>query len=196
MIIGMVADETMSSVADITAPAWEAYCRKHKYEFVRWNPDGVSRPPLRRHPAWAKILLAKELSKSHYFVNIVDADSMPVNFEFEILKELRGPFGVAQDWDGACTSFMGFIADEWCMWFLDTVWNCGPILDDRGDDKWEQSTIKHLCKFKEIQKNVILNPLFHSDLKTYKPGDFLIHLPCLTNDERCRILQARSWERL
>jgi hypothetical protein len=192
MIFGMVSDKVADPVANITAPEWQKYCRKHNHRFIRVTPAQVGHDPA-LPASWSKIKLAQSLLASDRVV-IVDADTMPLNFSFAVSTNSEAAF--AQDWNGLCASTMSFEnrADGWTGWFLETVLRCGTIFEERGENKWEQSAIKHLCKFTEVARRTTLHPKWHSDLKTYKPGDFLIHLPCLTTEERCRILTARAWE--
>lgn len=197
MTIVMIADEAIAPVADITAPAWEAYARSRQLTFVRQDPQYPFGHD--RIPTWGKIWTLRHRLQNTDYVAIVDADTMPLNFAAgDLLSGLTDetPVSVAQDWNGLCASLIASKSTWWSRWFFDSVWECGDTEDNRGENKHEQSAMKKLLTFDRVKSRVLLRPELHSDLRTYRAGDFLIHLPCLTTEERCRILQSRTWEKL
>jgi ADP-heptose:LPS heptosyltransferase len=192
-------NKKMKTVGAITAQALREYARARGYGFTCHTQllDSF------RHPAWNKILAVQKalLEQRSGWVMWVDADAMIMN------QQIRLETFVPQDRDLVCsTDFNGLVSGiflirycEWSLKFLETIFFLGDLTQepDHFGPKWEQNTIKHILQnFKGFKDRVLLLPQreMNSDVRSFQPGDFILHLGITTNGNRERILRsAQNW---
>jgi len=192
-------DERMAGVGRITAQALRDYARCQNYGFV--YHDRLIDPS--RHPSWNKILAVRNalLKQKEGWVMWVDADAVVMNHR--VRAESLIPQGhdlvFASDDNGLVAGIFLIRYCEWSLKFLETVFFLGDLNSDPDDfgPKWEQNTIKHILKhFAGFAGHVALLPKrqLNSDLASFQPGDFILHLGLMTNGNRERTFrEALQW---
>ena len=192
-------DERMAGVGRITSQALRDYARRQNYRFVYHNR--LIDPT--RHPSWNKILAVRDalLNQKEGWVMWVDADAMVMNHQ--IRAESLIPKGhdlvFASDYNGLVAGIFMIRCCDWSLKFLETVFFLGDVNHDPDGfgPKWEQNTIKHILKnFAGFSEHTALLPQrrLNSDLASFQPGDFILHLGLLTNGNRERTFrEARQW---
>ena len=151
-----------------------------------------------RHPSWNKILAVRNtlLACRTRWVMWVDADAVIMNFQCraeDLIAEGRDLiFG--SDFNGLnCAVFLMRNCD-WCLRFLDTVYNLGSINYelDRYGPKWEQNTIKHvLNNFDGFNDHIALHPENRMNALpgAYQEGDFILHLGEMSPADRLKAVR-------
>ncbi|MCI0746021.1 MAG: hypothetical protein L0Y58_11495, partial [Verrucomicrobia subdivision 3 bacterium] len=192
-------DEPMAKVGRITARSLCEYARCQNYRFV--YHDRLIDPA--RHPSWNKVLAVRNalVAQRAGWAMWVDADAMVMNHR--IRAESLIPKGCdlvfASDFNGLVAGIFMIRYCEWSIKFLDTVFFLGDLNHDPDGcgPKWEQNTIKYILKnFAGFAERVAVLPKRHmnSDLATYQPGDFMLHLGVTANGNRERTFrEAEAW---
>lgn len=190
-----LADEAMAEVALRTGQRLERYARQHGYSLLRYRaPIDPS-----RHPAWNKVLAVKHalLSRQSEWVLWLDADAVVMNFEFpatQLIREDRDCL-FASDFNGLNSGVFFARYGDWTLRFLEAAYFLGDINHDPDGygPKWEQNTFKLLLThFNDVRDRVAILPqrAMNSYPDDYRPGDFILHLGGMTNQERLAALDA------
>jgi hypothetical protein len=190
-----------SPIFSLTKGSKQRYCDKFGLDFLFFNFELKDRT---QH--WGRILGIKKYLEQYDYLIYLDTDSLIVNFElnikdiiakFEGKKIITGPLP-SQGHIG--TNGLIFEKCDWSFEFLDEWYSqnqfidspyCGSpsrgLADDGGFDmppeKWlfyEQSAFHFLYDTRpDVRLNTVLieRSYFHSVPKTFKRGDFLIHVP-------------------
>jgi hypothetical protein len=192
-------DERMQGPGKITAGALREYAQRQGYGFV-YHDRLLDQ---KRHASWNKILAVRDalMKQRAGWAMWVDADAMVMNQR--IRAESLIPSGcdlvLASDANGLVAGIFMIRYCEWSLKFLDTVLFLGDVKHnpDGYGPKWEQNTIKHILKnFVGFEEHAVLLPKrrLNSDLNSFEPGDFILHLGLLTNGNRERIFrEALAW---
>jgi hypothetical protein len=186
-------DKNFSSVGKLTAARMRRYAELQGYRFVehRSTLDGTRSAP------WNKILAAQQaLATARVkWVLWLDADAVVMNFDFRLESLIvDGADAIfASDFNGLNSSAFLIRNCDWSKRFLETVYNLGDISYelDRFGLKWEQNTIKHvLNNFRGFAEHVAVQPerRMSASPGEYQPGDFILHLGGMPNEERLKIL--------
>jgi ADP-heptose:LPS heptosyltransferase len=192
-------DRKMARVGRLTAGVLREYARRHGYGYVchrrMLDPQ--------RHPSWNKVLAVREcLEKQREgWVMWVDADAMVMNHRLNAQNFILPGYDLvcASDGNGLVAGIFMIRCCPWSLRFLDTVFFLGDVKCDPDGcgPKWEQNTIKHILKnFDGFEEHALLLPQrqLNSDLRSFEPGDFILHLGLLSNGNRERIFrQALAW---
>jgi len=188
-------DDVMAPVARITAKRLREYAARHGYPVLHYEKllDSL------RHPSWNKVLAIRSalLSRQSEWVMWLDADAIVVNLEFPATRLIDAGvnFICASDHNGLNAGVMLIRHCDWSFQFLETCYFLGevPLDPDGYNTLFEQSTFKHLIRnFPEIERHVKILPqaAMNSSLKTYRAGDFILHLSGLSNEERLAALAS------
>ncbi|MBL9139948.1 MAG: hypothetical protein JNK85_29015 [Verrucomicrobiales bacterium] len=188
-----LADEAMAKVAHRTGQRLERYARQHDYALVRYHA------PLdpTRHPAWNKVLAVRHalLSRQSEWVLWLDADAVIMNFDFPATRLIRDDRDClfASDFNGLNSGIFFARHCEWTLRFLEAAYFLGDINHDPDGygPKWEQNTFKLLlAHFNDVRDRVAILPqrAMNSYPDDYRPGDFVLHLGGMTNQERLAAL--------
>jgi ADP-heptose:LPS heptosyltransferase len=192
-------EERMAGVGRVTAGAWREYAQRHGYAFV--CHDHLLDPS--RHPSWNKILAVREamVQQGTGWVMWVDADALVMNQR--IRAESLIPPGcdlvTASDGNGLVVGIFLIRCCQWSLNFLETIFFLGDVRKDPDGygPKWEQNTIKHVFQnFAGFDRHKVLLPerQLNSNLRSFEPGDFILHLGVMTNGNRERIArEALAW---
>jgi len=188
-------------IFSLTKKSKEKYCKKFGLDFLVFNFELKYRT---QH--WGRILGIKKYLKKYDYIIYLDTDSLILNFELDLKKIISEFFekkiitGPLPEQGHIGTNGLIVKNCAWCFEFLDKWYaqiqfinapyhgspSCG-LFDDGGMDipteKWifyEQSAFHYLydtCE--DVRENTFLikRSYFHSVPKTFKKGDFLIHVP-------------------
>jgi hypothetical protein len=184
-------DARMAGVGQFTAQALRDYARRQGYRFV-YHDRLIDRS---RHPSWNKILAVRNalVEQQAGWVMWVDADAMVMNHR--IRAESLIPSGrdlvLASDANGLVAGIFMIRHCPWSLKFLDTVAFLGDVSQDPDGfgPKWEQNTMKHILRhFVGFAEHAALLPQrrLNSDVATFQPGDYILHLGLQTNGNRER----------
>lgn len=199
-ILDCFSDE-YSPIFLLTKGSKQKYCKKFGLDFLIFNFKLKDRT---QH--WGRILGIKKHLEQYDYLIYLDTDSLIVNFDlnikdvitkFEEKKIITGPL---PEQGHIGTNGLIFKKCDWSFKFLDEWYSqdqfigspyygspsCG-LADNGGFDmppeKWlfyEQSAFHFLYDTKpDVRLNTVLieRSYLHSVPKTFKKGDFLIHVP-------------------
>jgi hypothetical protein len=200
------------AIFSLTRGSKERYCSKFGLDFLVFNFELKDRT---QH--WGRIPgIKKHLGEYDYLIYL-DTDSLIVNFELDLKKVIlehekniitgplpeQGHIGTNGLIFKNCQWSFDFI-EEWYSQdqFIDAPYygspSCG-IFDDGGFDmppeKWlfyEQSAFHFLYDTRQdVRENTVLlkRSYFHSVPKTFKKGDFLVHVPGRDKESKIKLIK-------
>jgi hypothetical protein len=204
MRIAMVSawDKTMQGVADVTLANRQAYCERHGYGCIfSGNWEG------KQHPIWARIKLAMDHLYEWDWLCVADIDLIIMNGGVKI-EEVLGLPSIPQSIDLVCSYDINglnagilFLKNtQWVAKFLGGLWSRSL---DNPATMWEQTCIACMLYREPKDKWVCLpQRWFNSYLYElygampgdyfpngqYCPGDFVLHLPGVSNEKRIEVL--------
>ncbi len=204
-----------SDILQITKKSKSNYAKKYDMDFVIHNFSDLSD----RTQHWGRILGIKKHLPEYDYILYLDTDTLILNYSFDIrdlIKEnlnyniLTGPL----PHEGHIgTNGIIIKNDRWSIDFLEVWFNqkqfidspyhgypsCG-INDDGGfnapPDQWkffEQSAFHYLYDTNlDFRQRIKLLPrkYLHAVKTTYKKGDFLIHCPGMSKEEKIVFLKT------
>jgi ADP-heptose:LPS heptosyltransferase len=189
-----LADQRMTRLAQITGERLEEYSRRHGYACIRYRH--LLDPA--RHPAWNKVLAVRHamLSRQGEWVMWIDADAIIMNMDFPAIQLIQDGCDAifASDFNGLSSGVFLLRDCEWSQCFLEATWFLGDLKHDPDEygPKWDQNTFKHLLfQFSDLARHVAILPprSMNSYLGVdYEPGDFILHLGGMTNEQRWQAL--------
>ena len=152
-----------------------------------------------RPAAWSKVIAVRNalLARQTEWVLWLDADAFLMDLDFPATRLLDVEPGIdlicASDHNGLNTGIFLIRHGDWALRFLDAVDLLGELPEDPDGygALWEQSTFKHLIRhFPGVAQRVKIVPqrVMNASAKSYRPGDFLVHLSGLTNTDRLAAL--------
>lgn len=192
--IECIWDSDFQKVADITVPVIEAYAGRHKYGMAISN---LPYPPFSRNIQWHRVTLLEGLLAVEWgsplnldCVCHIDADVLITNPEIR-LEDLM-PEG---DWDIAMSRETGgALNDGTCLFrntaatraFLQLAWDSeapdATSMNGVIQKMFDDGTLSQHIKLAEIPKRK-----FNSYWDDWRPGDFALHLPGMSNERRVMI---------
>lgn len=196
-------DEGQSGLAAITSPNKAAYCRRHGYD---WLPRTSGFAP-GRPVAWSKIPFIRDALADHDWVFWSDVDSlvMDPSVPLESLLQTQADLVITEDVNGINSGSFLLRRCEWSRAFLDALWSHPDTSEFQKDyalwtDRlWENRAFWHLLRRREHHRHLLVlpqrqlnsypgRPYPEAPGSGYRPGDFILHLPGLSNTRRVRIL--------
>lgn len=184
----------------ITLPNRRAYCQRHGYELqIHENPVGD------QGMAWDKILIILEALKTADVVVWNGLDVLVMNQEFRVetllAKHPRASALLTTDFLGMNSDNMIFRRDHWSEQLLHAVRTFGHVL--YRNHVWAEqeafirftSSAPYLGHVGWVEQNVMnsyINSLYGRPSEwpgDYRPGDWLVHLPGIKNEQRLPIAE-------
>lgn len=184
----MAYDAMQRSLGEFSVPNKVAYCKKHGYGLVI-ETDGFDRS---RPPAWSKILFVKRHLHDHEWVFWSDADSMILNDAVRLETFLDADFDliVGREDVGVGHAVVNVGAffirrSEWSLAFFDRLYAQESFAQHPHADN---GALIELLGTEDLSEHIKIVPQrrFNSYATNFAPGDFLLHLPGMTEEERVR----------
>jgi hypothetical protein len=196
--IECIWDSDFQKVADITVPVIEAYAARHGYcsETPQMDSDPAKMYhrntclPMLRNIQWHRVKVIGSLLEDFPIVCHIDADVLITNPEIR-LEDLM-PAG---DWDIAMSRETGgALNDGTCLFrntaatraFLQLAWDSeapdATSMNGVIQKMFDDGTLSQHINLAEIPKRK-----FNSYWDDWRPGDFALHLPGMSNERRVMI---------
>jgi hypothetical protein len=199
-------------IFQITKKSKINYCKKNGIDFLTYNFQLKDRT---QH--WGRVLGIKEHLKNYDYILYLDTDTLILNYDLDIRKIIiDNDFNIISGplpHEGHIgTNGLILKNNKWTYEFLDNWYSqekfikspyygspsCGTG-DDGGfnapPNEWifyEQSAFHYLYDtIESIRKNIHLieRKYFHAVPKTFKKGDFLIHVPGMKKEIKIKLLK-------
>jgi hypothetical protein len=190
-------DDSYNVLADLTLPTKRKYCDKWGLTLEYHNSNG-------RDPSWYKPDIFLQTLNKYDAVLFIECDAAIINQDFDVRPFLEShEFVIAADVNGINAGvFMGQSTDLVKQFFY-TVITQGPTY--WHDHPWrDQEAMKYFGSEPPYDKmityveqnfmNSYLNDIygFPSYMQgNYQPGDWIVHLPGKSLQERCQIFKER-----
>jgi hypothetical protein len=160
-----------------------AYCERHGYAFHCPREGKSDRPP-----SWEKLLVLADATRESEWAWWIDADAIVTNPEIR-LESLIVPgrdMVVAADVNGLNCGVFGLRSCPWSRLLLADAWACDQFINHEW---WEQAAIRHLLRDPDrmARVEVIEQRRMNAYPDTWQPGDFILHLPGMANEERAAV---------
>ncbi len=192
-------DEAYRSVSNISHPLWQEYCDRHGYDFsVREASESE------RGPVWERVPhMLQKLSEGYDWVVHVDADTIPTNFHIPLTEFIDNEKSIVI----SCAPYKGqsifndgvFFANG--RKFGDLVLQKSWSLNRPEENIFcAQDAMYRLCtgywrEYFSVQPQKRFNSFLWSEYRepistpgTWTLGDFVLHLPGMTNQRRVELL--------
>jgi predicted O-methyltransferase YrrM len=189
-----VWDHAMKDVAAITAPVMEEYCRRQGYAWLGqqlpyWNP-------------WVKPEAIKDALGSYDWVCWLDADCLIMDQGYRIERFLHptAELITSRDANGLNNGVMLVKNTDWTRGFVQKWRDQGPRF--AGHPSADQTALASFLFLEPKEKWVCLGqtamnsylyelyPGLECPEGQYRKGDFILHLPALTNGRRIEIFKS------
>lgn len=187
-----------TDISKITVPNVVNYCRKHGY---MWNVQAVSKP----YSGYDKISYAKEIFEKDYadVVWCLDCDALITNYNYRLEHFIDNEHSVfiCRDYNGVNAGSFIVRKSDFTNTFFDYLLCCKGEPDMHCE---QDAIVKHM---KEFPANNQIKILPHPSINSYlyenypeiplqshengqwESGDFLLHLPGMSNEKRIEILK-------
>ena len=143
-----IAGGTFENVASKVEEKHRGFCEFNDFDYTMHRDIISNGLPW----SWSKLpAILDEFEKGYERVIWCDADCLPIADKFE-LPDL--PIQVSIDYNGYCCGFM--VLNREAIPFIEMWHMLGPL--KHNDNKWEQSTFKHLSKFKSVSDMIFPIP--------------------------------------
>ncbi len=197
-------DASCDDVAAVTWPNKEEYCRLHRYDAVKLTG------PVPRNGYWTKMYAGMTALPKYDWIFLMDVDTliMDMSVKLESFLPVDGPeeFVGTVDAHGINMGQSFWKNSEWAVRFMNKVYD-GP-----GQYQYfpvEQAVLAHLMYAEPKEKWKILpQRSFNSycyghypglfpygyPIGEYRPGDFLIHCPGMSNPARIAFFKENMYK--
>ena len=186
--------EDFYPLAQVTLPNIAAYCKYKHYDLITnpaWKGD--------RGPQWARMDLALKHLARYDVLFVMDIDAIITNFDYEfnwLIKTSRD-LTTTQDVNGLNCGMMILQQSVWSLDFMRRYWETGArylhhinpeqtcmahMLTCEPQDKWMVKPQREFNSFRYEEYEGLNYPEGQ-----WKEGDFVLHLPSMSNDRRIEI---------
>jgi hypothetical protein len=189
-------DAAMNGVAEVTYPNHSDYCSQHGYGHVTrhfWYED--------RNPQWATLKLARECIHDWDWLCFSDVDLIFANkgVRLESFLDTQADLVASYDVNGLNAGIIFVRNCPWAVNFLGKWWHEGPrfarhpsdeqtslayLLYREPKDRWEVVPQRRFNSFRYE-----FYPWLDFPEGQYLPGDFVLHLPALSNQKRIEVFK-------
>lgn len=192
-----VWDKNTAELAEIVAPNKREYCLRHGYDYVAIT-SGFDHD---RTTHWSKIKSAASILKNYQWVFYSDIDSliMNQNIKLESFIDFNYEFIISYDRFGINSGQWLIRRGPWAFNFLNSVYSQTQFI---GQPCEEQNALIHVLMMlgENIKRTkLVCQKAFNSYLYEnydwkwepgqYTTGDFMLHLPGMSNEQRIPILK-------
>lgn len=198
---------------------------QNKNEYAaRWGYDvhfATESLDVTRPAAWSKIRLIQKHLPDYDWIFWSDADSFFMNHTISLNSFLGSDTGlknedvvIAEDYNGINAGSFFIKNTEWSFFILNHIYQHGPYINHPW---WENAAFhyiyygvvdmiigsrnfaeKYKCHNRENMAHfkVVPQKLFNSYPDNFSNGDFVIHFPGFSNDERVKMINEEYLERM
>lgn len=190
-------DSSFESLCSYTNPIKEEYCLRHGYDFIARKIDSDV------HPTWVRFHLLHDLFEVYDWIMWMDADAFITNPEIK-LESLVGPNDdliISLDIHGLNTGVFLTRNSEWSKGFFRKFLEVEAQYPGYGGDqiamnrtlfvdRWDDTGTVRYPKQKTL--NSYLYEFYGQKFEDgqYSHGDFVLHLPGLTNQKRIEVIEG------
>jgi len=171
---------------DQTEANKRAYCERHGYRFACPRERRSDRPP-----SWEKLLILADATRESDWAWWIDADAIITNPEIrlESLASLDVDMVIAADENGLNCGVFGLRSCPWSRLLLADAWECDQFIEHSW---WEQAAIRHLLAdpARMSRVEVVGQRRMNSYVSDWRPGDFILHLPGMANEDRANVFRT------
>lgn len=193
-------DHNQQCLADYAIPNKQEYCKRHGYDFIafnEWNDKD-------RSVHWAKIKYAANLLKNYHWIFYSDIDSIIMNHNKKLEDFLDHNYDFIASYDRyGINSGQWFIRRcNWAATFLTSIYSQTQCINQPCPEQMAMITTlinlgENLKRTKLVNQKQFNSYLYEKydwawPDGQYTPGDFLLHLPGMSNEERVPILKEYS----
>ncbi len=184
------------SISTLTDPIKKAYCERHGYDYICRQIDSE------HHPVWLRIHLILELFDSYDWIMWMDADAFITNPEIKLESLVDdSDLIITHDFNGLNAGVFLTRNTEWSRSFFRKVLEFENKHPGYGGDQIAMNRTLYVDRWEDT--GVVRYPIqstfnsYRYDLYNlkfengqYRPGDFVLHLPGLPNEQRIEIIES------